>query len=290
MPRRLEIVFDDELHLYKITGEHVPSVTQILDETVPKQLSYFGYRCGLDAALHLIETTSWPALQMMDRVEMEEAIRKAEAADVTLQLSPNRVRDSASDVGTDVHLAIDHYLRTGELPEFDEAAPEQRGFIRAFSKFVFDQDPEAEEHELIVANGDHRYAGKLDFIGTFGERGRGLIDFKTSRRVKKLKRGTEPVFEAYRNWKAQVRLYREAYYWTEAFHGNQPQPIDFEAICILHELGDYVLLPVTNTDWALDLPAHWHALHAAGEVKAPWEKDPAKRAAGLKRSKATPAR
>jgi hypothetical protein len=125
MPRRLNIVFDDELHLYQING--------------------------LSAAIHIIETHSWPALAAMDAQELEDAVRRAEAADVTLQLSPNRVRDTAGEAGTDVHSAIEIYHSTGELPDFDDFPPEQRGFIQAFSKFVLEQDPQPEASEIIVA-------------------------------------------------------------------------------------------------------------------------------------------
>jgi len=97
--KRLNIVFDDHLHLYKINGEHVASVTQILGNTVPKQLQYWGYRLGLKAAEHLLKTRSWPALQAMDWQELEAEVRTLERSDQELHLSPNRARDDRGDEG-----------------------------------------------------------------------------------------------------------------------------------------------------------------------------------------------
>jgi hypothetical protein len=84
-----------------------------------------------------------------------------------------------------------------------------------------------------------------------------------------------------------LRLYEEAYVITETFHGNaDPDAIrpDFRANVILHELGDYVMESSSGGDWALDLPGYWWDMHADGEFKAPWEKDPKRRAAGLART------
>jgi hypothetical protein len=287
MTKRLNIVFDDQLHLYKINGEHVASVTQILGNTVPKQLQYWGYRLGLKAAEHLLKTRSWPALQAMDWQELEAEVRTLERSDQELHLSPNRARDDRGDEGAAVHRAIEHYHKTGEIPAFSDYDPELRGFIAAFSKFVLEQDVEIEEVEPIVAHGDEGYAGRPDLIARFAERGRGLVDFKTSRRVKYLKRGVEPIFEVYESFHAQLRLYEEAYVWTETFHGDKTDKEvrpDFRAICFLHENGDYALIPGTQAAWAMRLPSLWYSMRDDGMFKAPWETDPTKRRNGLKRT------
>ena len=288
MPKRLNIVFDDELHLYKINGNHVVSVTQILDKTVPKQLSYWGYRLGLGAARHLIETTSWPALQAMDAYEMEQAIAQQERETKGLNLTPNKAREERADEGTAIHQAIEIYHETGELPSLTDFDYDMRGFIQAFSQFVLEQDPEVEASELIVAHGELNYAGRPDLIASFGERGRGLIDFKTSRRIKRLKRGPEPVFEVYESMHAQLRLYEEAWLWTENFHGKTVERPAFRAICYLHDSGKYALIPGSPAEWALLLPAVWYGMRDDGQFKAPWETDPERRKRGLAQTNATP--
>lgn len=202
MPFNHTIDYDDASHIYKIDGEVVPSVTQILDRVSPKPaLTWWGMRVGLSAVIRLLQLEDRPlsamVLQTYDAddhlsgnpVNGEYVVRgkgarakkktPLEALVIEHKLDTNNIRDTKANLGTLVHDAIETVGLTEQMPKLSDFAPEARGYLRAFAGFWLDQDPEMLEQEVIVASAEKKYAGRFDLVaGLSGDRC--LVDFKTS--------------------------------------------------------------------------------------------------------------
>jgi hypothetical protein len=236
----LVIDYDDASHIYKINGEEVPSVTQLLDATTPKPaLTWWGMRVGLSAVIKLLQlnklsSMALPTYDYEDHLSGKplngEAVwrgkgrfRKAktplEALVIENKLSTNHIRDTKADLGTVVHDAIQKITASGDLPALSEYDEEVRGYLRALSRWWFEQSPIIVEQEVIVASLQHRYAGRYDCIVEIDDRV-GLIDFKTSGGI-------------YESYSEQLALYELAHLEMGG------DPFDFTAIVWLSPEGDY---------------------------------------------------
>lgn len=94
-----------------------------------------------------------------------------------LKGSPYRERDRKADIGTAVHLAAEAHILGKPWPTpADDVAP----YVEQFRRFVDDFAPVFELAEASVYNRSEAYAGTLDAIAVIPDRGRALIDFKTT--------------------------------------------------------------------------------------------------------------
>jgi hypothetical protein len=89
-----------------------------------------------------------------------------------------RMLDEAATRGTSVHRFIERYLATGAF-DFETADDGLAGYYQGAARFLLDYDPQPEAIELLVANPDMRYAGRLDLRAMVNGH-RAIIDFKSN--------------------------------------------------------------------------------------------------------------
>jgi len=174
--------------IYKKDGKSYPSSTTItgqLDKSGP--LTWWAAGCAADYVIKKINEAKTQTFKAATVIQFAELARKQFRA----------VSSQAADVGTAVHKAIEHYLKTGREPkvEDDEVLA---GFL-AFLEW-------ADKHELkpieteVTLYGEN-YAGTCDLICTLDGRPY-VIDFKTSKAPKNGK--------PYEEWGYQLASYRHA--------------------------------------------------------------------------------
>lgn len=94
---------------------------------------------------------------------------------------PRHILEAAQQRGTDVHNAL-HFLDDGEL---DQASltEEMHGFVMAYLRFKNEMKFEPTLVEKFVHSLSHRWAGRLDRVGTLGRKDGGfdltVVDFKS---------------------------------------------------------------------------------------------------------------
>ena len=165
---------------YKYNGKKLPSVTTItgqLDKSGP--LTYWAANCACDYILNEIEKTpeqNWPTIKGFLYPVIESARKNF-----------RKVSSQALDIGSAVHTAIEHYLKTGQEPQ----APSDQ-VLSAFLAFLewLDKWETWEtlytEHTVYGIDDDwmidHSYAGMADwFVILDGKRY--VVDFKSSKGI-----------------------------------------------------------------------------------------------------------
>jgi hypothetical protein len=174
--------------VYKQNGKSYPSSTTIcgqLDKSGP--LTWWAAGCAADFVIEKVTALKTPKAEVVEVVQIAEAARKQFRS----------VSSKAAGIGTAVHKAVEHYLKTGQEPKIDDDQI-LSGFL-AFLEW-------AEEHKLkalateITLYGEN-YAGTCDLICTLAGRPF-VVDFKTSKQP----RNGKP----YEEWGYQLASYRHA--------------------------------------------------------------------------------
>jgi hypothetical protein len=174
-PSGIRIHFNPRNHRYKIGRDadamsFVPSVSTILGDTIPKNLSGWAERGAVEGCLAVLEEGWLP--------DAEEVLARMEKRG----LRHWQRRDAAADRGTSVHSAFE-ILGEGRVPKLSGFAPSQRGYVRAVCKWWADAEPVVLENELIVASMAHGYAGRLDLYCEL-DGVPTIVDLKTSSGVR----------------------------------------------------------------------------------------------------------
>lgn len=140
---------DNEGYYHMSDGRKLLSVTKILELGIPKP--------GL---------VHWAAIEVarcaMDYLPRLVRARGEEARENTyqwLRRAAERRRDSAANLGTSIHDAVDASILGAPWPQPTE---EQKPFLEAFARFCDRWQPEFEASEMVVANLADGYAGKGD--------------------------------------------------------------------------------------------------------------------------------
>lgn len=142
-------VRDNDGYYHMPDGRKLMSVTTIIEHGVPKPgLVHWAAievaRCAMDYLPRLL------------RARGEEA---RETAYQWLRRAAERRRDSAADLGTSVHDAVEASILDAPWPE---PTDEQRPFLDAFARFCDHWQPDWEASEMVVANLTDGWAGKGD--------------------------------------------------------------------------------------------------------------------------------
>jgi len=130
---------------YVWKGEAFGSVTTIISGGVPKYLMPWAVRLVAEAAY---DHREWMKLGR----EQALAILKA---------APNAARDSAANLGKDIHAAAEAYQLGRPMPEWPEAL---EAHMESFVEFLEAYNPEYLATEATVYNRKERYAGTLDAV------------------------------------------------------------------------------------------------------------------------------
>lgn len=162
--------FNERSHSYFLDGKRVPGVTGILGNGIPKPaLPRWAAKTVAEyVADNLHELDNW---SRMGRDPLIAALKQV----------PWTARDEAAVRGTDVHDIAEQILNTGEADVPDHLAAHVEGYVEWLDQFAV----EPILTEVPVANREHQYAGKPDFIGHIRELGDDvwLLDWKTSKGV-----------------------------------------------------------------------------------------------------------
>lgn len=180
-PSGIRIAYFDKSHRYKIgrTAEDmsfVPSVSTILDRALPKNLSGWAERIGVEGALAVLEAGT-PDARAWTADEVLAAMRDD-------RLRYWQRRDEAATRGTSVHQAFET-LALGQIPKLADYAEHERGYISGVARWWADYEPKVIHAELMVCSWSHKYAGRMDLLAeTNRHPGAGVYDLKTSKSVR----------------------------------------------------------------------------------------------------------
>lgn len=181
-----------------------------------------------------------------------------------LRRAAERKRDEAADLGTLLH---DHYearVLGAPTPKVGDLG---RPFVAAFDRFLDEHRPEFHAAEMVVANPDDGWAGKLDVAMQLPRLGPAVVvgDWKTGKKV-------------YDEAALQLSAYRRATVgWLR--DGTEVKPVTTEAAVVVHirpdvheKTGGYRLYRIDTSD---DVYA---SFLAARDVAYGWTRRKAKRA------------
>lgn len=139
---------------YSWRSENYWSVTTIIGGGIPKPaLLPWGIKMVAEGAVEAIENG---ALEGMVKTDRDGAIR-------FLKGLPYAKRDSAGDLGTLVHAAVEAHSLGKPMPPW---SPLVKPYMASFERFLADFEPEFTATEASVYNRTQRYAGTLDAIAT----------------------------------------------------------------------------------------------------------------------------
>lgn len=227
----VNIEYDDDKHYYKVNGRDVPSVTQILDATLPKDaLTWWGFRVGMGAVIELARQGKLTWTDIIARHDSHEEILAGEPSKIhavaragdpqmkkpkTLveaiaqdeKLDPNSVRNKAAGRGTGTHEALILLAAEG-MPIVDDLPEVQRGFVRGLLKWYLEQEPQFVEGgvEQLVAYAPESvdscwYSGRFDLLTRDPDGALVLNDLKTGKELRA------------DSWFRQLMGYKLAYEW-----------------------------------------------------------------------------
>ena len=117
-------------------------------------------------------------------------------------LGAEAARDDAADRGINIHRLLEEYMLFGTVPNPADHPEPHRPFLRGLVRWIIHKDPRAEAVELLIADPEEGYAGRLDLLAQVKVNGKWrllLIDLKTQEKG--------AIFESAH---IQVQLYRRA--------------------------------------------------------------------------------
>lgn len=175
-PSGLIIRFYDKAHRYKMgkTEEDLafyPSVTTIIGKAVPKELTGWGQKVGIEACIALAEEHRQNAIPL----DYDELVREAKARNLLWW----QQRNKAADRGVGAH-DIFEGLSAGDIPDLGDVDEQWRGHAQGVFSFWADHDPKPVISEVLVGSLEHGYCGRLDAVLEINGRPI-LVDLKTSK-------------------------------------------------------------------------------------------------------------
>jgi hypothetical protein len=224
MPRP-EFEFQSGKHKYYLDGIEYPSVTTIIRNTVPKDLSWWGMTVGVNGLLTLIYERGYSLYGL----STEECV----AALTTEKLTTNHMMQRGGTRGSAIHRALEKWATEQKVLELEEYTEEEHPYMVGLARFLVENDPEIYESEVITGSREYKYAGTFDLKcrcrkGTYKGKG-ALLDLKTGKRV----------------YSDQYFPQLEAYEYAERESGEDPA--DIRCILQLCVDGTYEIVESTDT-------------------------------------------
>jgi hypothetical protein len=180
-PAGVVIAYFDKAHRYKIGKTKsdmgfVPSVSTILDKALPKHLSGWAERLGVEGTLKVIQD-----IHSDDHLwQPDEVLEEMRASGLRYW----QRRDAAALKGTSIHKAFET-LALGQRPKLSAFPVIERPFISQIAAWWLDFEPVVHHAELMVCSWEHQYAGRMDLLAeTNRHEGIGVYDLKTSKAVR----------------------------------------------------------------------------------------------------------
>lgn len=243
------ILYDDRSHSYWIAAADLdpvptPSVTGILGVLDKPALPWWGMMTGLSGIVELARRYDWhknpPDWSEVDADSLRGWLTSE-------KLTVNHVRDKAGGRGSAVHKIAERYARDGEMPLPDKLPLADRGYVRAFCRFVLDWDPEFVRTEVIVGSAVHGYAGTFDADARVDEIAAVL---NRPEIVDRIRRPLERDYLAGALWRLDYKTTKDLYPETqhpqlEAYDEAAPEcgleRADARAVVLLKPDGEYEL-------------------------------------------------
>lgn len=174
-PSGIIIRYYDKAHRYRMGKsedelEYYPSVTTILSASVPKELSGWGQKIGIEAMLELLQ-------EGIEPTSLEEALMLGKERNLLWW----QQRDKAATRGTGAHDVFEN-LSNGEVPDLADVDELYRGHAQGVFAFWADHDPKPIVSEILVGSLEHGYTGRLDAVFEI-DGSPVLVDLKTSKSV-----------------------------------------------------------------------------------------------------------
>lgn len=206
---------------YRVNGNTVPSVTQVLDVLDKQALKLWYQRGGTEGTLRLIRMGEIGRLNGEPVLANTPGYPPATEAAVTEllkqhQLTPQNVMEKAGERGTAVHQALELWISDEILPDPDMYPDDQRGYVQGLLAFLQDlrvADHSKIESEVMVGSAKHGFAGRFDMRLTMN-----ACELRTTP-----KRGAAKEFPSRTRWLLDLKTSRSVYsshYWQlEAYEG-----------------------------------------------------------------------
>jgi hypothetical protein len=178
-PSGIAIVFRHSNHRYQIAQgkeklRYVPSVSTVLDKTLPKNLSGWAERNAVAGCLEVLRAEP-------DQAPEDWTVDEALAYMQQMNLRWWQRREAAATRGTSVHSAFET-LSEGKIPKLSDFPVGQRGYLRGLFAWWSEVQPEVEYSEVMLASANYDFAGRTDLIAKVDGR-RGIVDLKTSKGI-----------------------------------------------------------------------------------------------------------
>lgn len=242
---------------YHVTPEggdtlELPSVTTIIGNTVPKELTWYGMKVGIQGMLSIPSADYISVVKAADPVERALEILKAR------KLTTYHKMNKAAQLGRLVHSYVEEYAKGNTEVFIDGDADAQRR-VNAFNLFVQENKPEFLQSEIMTCSLQYGYAGTLDTRVKF-HAGRyagatALADYKNSNNI----------------YVDQYFPQLEAYEQAEVECGEDPT--DLRCVVRLCDDGTYEMRYSEDTiDDFLILFEHWKSMKARKEREKIWKK------------------
>lgn len=178
---RPQFIFDKESHTYTLDGEEYPSVTTIIEATVPKNLAWWGMIVGIEGLCKLED--EYGRYDDWTRYSTDDIVKGLQYYGLTV----NQVMKSAGLRGNAVHKALEQWGRNQEVPHLEDYPEATRPYIVGLANFLVKNEPEILESEVRTGSVGYKYAGTFDLKARFSKgkhKGRvALLDCKTTKRV-----------------------------------------------------------------------------------------------------------
>ena len=187
--REFQLIFDADMHSYKVDGEKVPSVTKVIDACFPKHLTDWAVAEGADFFKASLEPYRLAPTEesgtFMLPAKVVTHIYKG------VQTAYKVIGRDAAQIGTIVHdwieLAIGYKLHGGKAPKVPNG-DEVKNCIKAYKDWSRERKPTwlASEQKIYYHDpgGVNCYAGTVDALAEIDGK-LCVIDFKTSKKIYK---------------------------------------------------------------------------------------------------------
>jgi len=187
--REFQLIFDADMHSYKVDGEKVPSVTKVIDACFPKHLTDWAVAEGADFFKASLEPYRLAPTEesgtFMLPAKVVTHIHKG------IQTAYKSIGREAAQIGTIVHnwieSAIEYKMSGGTAPKVPKG-DEVRNCIKAYKAWSRERKPVwlAAEQKIYYHDpgGVNCYAGTVDALAEIDGK-LCIIDFKTSKKIYK---------------------------------------------------------------------------------------------------------
>lgn len=159
----MKFEFNEKAHRYTLDGKPLTGVTTILGVIAKPALIQW----AADQA------TSYVKQNLKDIAELDDVLKEA-------RIAHRKKKKEAGDIGTEVHNAIESYIKDGFMPEFEG---KKKKMFDNFIKWADENIGEFIESERRLYSQEHWFAGTVDMVFKDKDGRVWIGDIKTSKAV-----------------------------------------------------------------------------------------------------------